>query len=268
MDVATGMSFWTDTLGCEPVKTDSDLILVYSPTYVGKEPVLDQWQAGIDALTYQPRSLFVIDNTTTAVAPHFEYLRTLQDRGINAVHLEPWRDKPMEYTLHRCWELCLEEAKRQGAMFIYSVEADNVPAPESLTVMHAMARYGNCHLVTHEYPMHVASAEASGVKMDSFYYTEFGCMFLSTQLLERALEEYDEHITMAHSVFMAVERYRGGRIVLTRRFEVKHLDCWSTEFPQFNDLGGDLPLVCPTPYMPSEFSTEIPPSLQPLYKEA
>ena len=247
--------------------SDPDQILVYTPQYAGKEYCLEEWQSSIEALTYQPRSQLVIDNTTTAVAPGFEYLQTLQARGINAIHIEPWTDKPMEFTMHRCWELCLEEAKRQGALFVFSVEADNILAPEALTVMHAMARYGNCHLVTHDYPLHQSACEASGMRGDEAVYREFGCMLLSTQLLERALEHYDEYRSTALAVFGVNTRFRGGQVILTRRFSCEHRDGYAYEFPQFAEPEADTPLISPVPYMPEDFGSKLPPSLEFLAKE-
>jgi hypothetical protein len=237
----------------------NDLALVAAPTYAGKQYALDEWIAGFNALTYEPKFAFMVDNTAVSHA----YLKTIQSKGIKAIHLQPWIDKPFEYTFHRCWELICEEAKAQGAFWVYSVEADNVPAPESLEKMVSIARYGNVHLVTHDYPLHQTAAAASGMKGDEYYYTEFGCMLMTTQLLERALENFAEFKSVALAIFNSNIRYRGGHARLTHTFDVQHLDGFDMEYPQgFADLPDDSLAVCPVPYVPTDFATKLPPSLE------
>ena len=227
-------------------------------TYVGKEYCLDAWWDGYNALTYADREAFVVDNTFIGL----QYLKTLQDKGIPSVHLQPYRDQQLEYTLHAGWELIAEHARDVEADWIYSVEADNGPAPESLEKMHAIARYANLHLVTHDYPMHASAVEASGMKGDEFYYTEFGCLLMTRQLLERALAEYDTYKYMAHAVFRTNEKYRGGHCRMCRTFPVAHWDGYQYEFPQFPDPPENDPdLFYPTPVIPADFGSVLPPSL-------
>ena len=142
------------------------------PTYCGKEYALDAWIAAFHSFNYPGSWMYQVDNTMHTKA----YFETLVEKGIKATHLEPWTDSDMEKTFHRCWELILEEAERENAYWVYSVEADNVPAPESLNMMVDVALYGKIHLVTHDYPMHQSAVEASGMRGDEFYYTELGCM--------------------------------------------------------------------------------------------
>ena len=232
--------------------------LVAAPTYAGKEYALDAWIEGYKALTYQPRWCYQVDNTVTGL----QYFETLKRKGLKCSHVVPWTDATMEKTFHRCWELILEEAERENAYWVYSVEADNVPAPESLEMMIELALYGKVHLVTHDYPMHQSAVEASGMRGDEFYYTELGCMLMSRQLLERAMMIYDEFHNIPLSIFNACERYHGGHMKLTAAFEVKHLDGYDMEFSQFAPLPDDAPGFCPTPTVPENYGTILPPSLR------
>jgi hypothetical protein len=93
-----------------------------------------------------------------------------------------------------------------------------VPAPESLEKMVNLALYGRVHLVTHAYPMHKAAAEAAGLPENAFYYHELGCMLLSRSLLERALDEFEEHGNIVAAIFAICDRYHGGYIKLTNCF--------------------------------------------------
>lgn len=231
-------------------------VLVACPTYAGKEYALDDWIAGIKALTYQNLWMYQVDNTRGTL----DYFNTLVEKGLKATHLEPWTDATMEKTFHRCWELIFEEAEREGAYWIYSVEADNVPAPESLHMMLDMALYGKVHLVTQAYPMHMSAVKASGMKGDEFFYSELGCMLMSRQLLEKALTIYSEFNSVVLSIWNAVDRHHGGYCKLTNAFEVKHLDGYEMEFPQF----AQAPTIgfCPTPECPKEYGTILPPSLR------
>jgi len=140
------------------------------------------------------------------------------------------------------------------------MEADNVIAPEGLGIMVDMALAGNCHLVTHSYPMHKSAAEASGADPETFFYNELGCMLMTRQLLARALDEYDEFGQMVVAIEATNERYMGGRIKLTRRFEVQHLDGYEMAF---QNLGpSEYPgLMYPVANMPADTGTVLPPSL-------
>jgi hypothetical protein len=234
---------------------EQGLALVACPTYAGKEYALERWKAGFDALTYEPRSLYTVDNTRVGLA-YFERLKNL---GIPASHLAPWPD--WDRTFRRCWEMIAERAREIDAYWVLSVEADNVPAPESLQIMVDMALMGNAHLVTHSYPMHASAARASGVPEDAFYYNELGCMLMSRRLLERALDEFDEYGQLVVAIEATNDRYMGGRIKLTQRFSVEHLDGYEMAF---NNLApSEYPgLIYPVEKMPEDTGTELPPSLR------
>jgi hypothetical protein len=238
--------------------------LVACPTYAGKEYALDAWLDGYKALTYQPRWAYQVDNTLTGL----QYFETLKARGLKCSHVAPWTDAPMEKTFHRAWELILEEAEREDAYWVFSVEADNVPAPESLEMMIDIALYGKVHLVTHDYPMHKSAVEASGMRGDEFYYTELGCMLMSRQLLSRALAMYDEFKNVPLAIFNACERYHGGNCKLTNAFDVQHLDGYEMEFPQFASPPAGSPGFCPTPSVPVDYGSVVPPSLREEYAVA
>lgn len=230
-------------------------VLVACPTYAGKEYALDAWVAGYEAMEYEPRHAYQVDNTATSTA----YFDRVKATGIEATHVVPWPD--WDRTFKRCWELILQRAQALDCYWVLSMEADNVAAPEGLGLMVDMALTGNCHLVTHSYPMHKSAAEASGVDPEQFYYDELGCMLMSRRLLERALDEYDEYGQMVIALEATNNRYMGGRIKLTRRFEVAHLDGYEMAY---QNLGpSEIPgLMYPVERMPADMGTVLPPSLR------
>jgi hypothetical protein len=231
-------------------------VLVGCPTYAGKEYSLDAWLEGARGFTYdEPVYLYQVDNTAISSA----YFERLKDKGLSASHLDPWPD--WDRTFKRCWELIAERARDLDCYWVLSMEADNVVAPEGLRIMVDLALAGNCHLVTHSYPMHKSAAEASGVDPETFYYNELGCMLMSRRLLERALDEYDEYGQMVIAIEATNDRYMGGRIKLTRRFEVQHLDGYQMAFA--NLAPSEYPgLIYPVERMPADIGTELPPVLQ------
>ena len=230
---------------------DRGSVLVACPTYAGKEYALDRWVAGFNSLKYNPKFAYQIDNTRTSKG----YFELLQKKGIDCTHVHPWRD--WDRTFFRCWQLILERAKRLNCYWVYSVEADNIPAPESLDVMINAALYCNAHLVTHAYPMHQSAAKASDLKGDELYYHELGCMLLSQSLVQRAIDDFDEYGNIVGAIFGSEARYLGGYIKLTSRFKVEHLDGYQQAFDNLgpSELQG---LYCPTPRMPDDFGSEIP----------
>ena len=230
-------------------------VLVACPTYAGKEYALDAWKAGFDAMTYQPRVAYQVDNTAISEA-YFDRIRGL---GIDSTHVVPWPD--WDRTFKRCWELILERAQQLDCYWILSMEADNVVAPEGLGIMVDMALDGACHLVTHSYPMHRTAAEASGVDPETFYYNELGCMLMTRSLLARTLDEFDEYGQMVIALEATNDRYMGGRIKLTRRFTVEHLDGYEMAYPNLGP--SEYPgLMYPVEQMPADTGSLLPPSLR------
>lgn len=231
-------------------------VLVACPTYAGKEYSLEAWKAGYEALVYdEPKFAYQVDNTAAGTG----YFERLKDLGISATHIAPWPD--WDRTFKRCWELIAERARDLDCYWVLSMEADNVVAPEGLQIMVDMALAGNCHLVTHSYPMHRSAAEASGVDPDTFYYNELGCMLMSRRLLERALHEFDEYGQMVIALEATNDRYMGGRIKLTQRFTVEHLDGYHMAFQ--NLAPSEYPgLIYPVDKMPDDTGTQLPPSLR------
>lgn len=230
-------------------------VLVACPTYAGKEYALDAWVAGFKALTYEQKFAYQVDNTRVSPA----YFEKLKSKGIDCTHLTPWPD--WDRTFYRCWQLMLKRAQDLDCYWVYSVEADNVPAPESLEIMVNVALYGNLHLVTHAYPMHKTAAKASNIPEDSFLYSELGCMLMTRSLLERAIEEFEEYGNIVSAIFGSESRYAGGYAKLMNRFKVEHLDGYEMSF---DNLGpSEIPgLICPTPQMPADYGTVLPPSLR------
>lgn len=236
------------------MSTEQGSVLVACPTYAGKEYALDSYLAAYAALTYEPRDLYMVDNTGAGTG----YFETLKARGVRCAHLFPYPD--FEPTFRHAWRLIHEEAVRTGAYWVYSVEADNIVSPESLQIMVDIALYANIHLVTHTYPMHATAAEASGIPLDSFKYDEMGCLLVSTKLLGKALAEYDDYGSIPLAIFSSAQKWQGGRCTLTERFEVRHLDGYEMEFWQFNRPDPEK-TFCPTPVTPADYGTVIPPSL-------
>ncbi len=230
-------------------------VLMACPTYAGKEYCHDQWVAAYRALTYPAVSAYQVDNTRLSRG----YFERLRKTGIDCTHIQPWSD--WDRTFYRCWQLILERAKALGCYWVFSVEADNIPAPESLEVMVTGALYANVHLVTHAYPMHQSAAQASGQTGKEFYYHELGCMLMTRSLLERATAEFEEYGNIVAAIFNTESRYLGGYLKMTNKFTVGHLDGYQQSF---QNLGpSEIPgLICPTPQMPADYGTELPPSLR------
>jgi hypothetical protein len=229
--------------------------LVACPTYAGKEFALKDWIDCYKSYTYEPKHAYMVDNTRVSLG----YYNRLKSEGIDVTHLQPWED--WDRTFKRCWQLILKRAQDLDCYWIYSVEADNTPAPESLEIMVNIALYGNIHLVVHSYPMHKTAAKESGIPEDSFMYHELGCMLLSRRLLERAISEFDNYGNIAAAIFQCCSKYEGGMCTLTNRFKVGHLDGFHMEYP---NLGGSTVtgLICPAPVLPRDYGKTVPPSLK------
>ena len=231
-------------------------VLVACPTYAGKEYALDRWVASARSLVYpEPIHFYQVDNTAVSLA----YFERIKATGIDASHLDPWPD--WDRTFKRCWELILERARALDCYWVLSMEADNLVAPEGLELMVDLALAGGCHLVSHSYPMHKSAAEASGVDPETFYYDELGCMLMTRRLLERTIDEFDEYGQMVVAIEATNQRYMGGRIKLTRRFQVDHLDGYQMAF---QNLGpSEYPgLIYPVENMPADTGSVLPPSLE------
>jgi hypothetical protein len=230
-------------------------VLVAAPTYAGKQYCLDEWVSMYHSLRYEPKHAYLVDNTRGTQA----FFKVIQSKGIDCTYLEAWPD--WDRTFRRCWELMLSRAQALDCYWIYSVESDNIPAPESLEILVNMALYGNLHLLMHSYPMHKSAAEASGLDPYSFMYHELGCMLVSRRLLEKAIAEFDQYGNIAMAIQGTCQKYEGGSAILTNRFEVKHLDGY--EMAYANLAMSAVPgLICPTPKMPEDFGTQLPPCLR------
>ena len=230
-------------------------VLVACPTYAGKEYSLEPWVQMFKALDYEAKHAYQVDNTRVSQG----YFDLLKRKGIDCTHLTPWPD--WDRTFRRCWELILKRAQDLDCYWVFSVEADNIPAPESLGVMVNLALYGKVHLITHACPWHASAARASNIPENSGYYHELGCMLMTRSLLERAMYEFEEYGTVVGSIFNVCDRYHGGYMKLTNKFKVGHLDGYEMSF---ENLGpSEIPgLIMPTPSMPADYGTQLPPSLR------
>jgi hypothetical protein len=233
---------------------DRGKALVACPTYAGKQYALEPWLKAYEALTYPAKHAYQVDNTRVSTA----YFELLKARGLDVTHLTPWPD--WDRTFRRCWELILDRAKKLDCYWIFSVEADNIPAPESLEKMVNMALYGGVHLVTHAYPIHKTAAEAAGLPENAFYYHELGCTLISRQLLEKALDEFEEHGNIVSALFSTNDRYHGGYMKLTNCFTVGHLDGYEMAFQ--NLTASEVPGLIFPGAMPANMGTEKPACLQ------
>lgn len=230
-------------------------VLVACPTYAGKQYCLDQWVAGFDALDYKDKWAYQVDNTRVSPA----YYDLLKSKRIDCTHLIPWAD--WDRTFFACWKLILKRAVDLDCYWVFSVEADNVPAPESLRLMINLAILGKVHLITHACPMHKSAAEASGVPEDSYYYHELGCMLLSRSLLQRVIDEFEEFGQMVTAIFNVSDRYHGGYMKLTNAFKVEHLDGYEYAFQNLSP--SEIPgLTYPVKNMPADIGTKLPPCLE------
>lgn len=230
-------------------------VLVACPTYAGKQYALKPWIQMFRGLTYEPKFAYQVDNTRVSQ----KYFEALKAEGIDCTHLTPWPD--WDRTFFKCWQLMLQRARDLDCYWIYSVEADNIPAPESLEIMVYLALYGNLHLVTHAYPIHATAAQVSGIPENSWYYSELGCMLMTRALLERAIKDFEEYGNIAAAIFGTEQRYLGGYAKLMNRFLVGHLDGYQMAIPNLGP--SNMPgLICPTPVMPSDYNTELPPCLK------
>jgi hypothetical protein len=239
--------------------TDLGRVLVACPTYAGKEYALDAWVAGFRALDYPDLSAYQVDNTNRALDPDLRFFGRVKATGIEVSHLDPWPD--WDRTFKRCWELILQRAQQLDAYWVLSMEADNVVAPEGLRIMVDLALAANAHLVTHSYPMHRSAAQASGADPETFFYNELGCALMSRSLLARAIDEFDEHGQMVLAIWGSNDRYMGGHLKLTRRFEVQHLDGYEMAVPNLGP--SEIPgLFYPVERMPEDTGTQLPPSLR------
>lgn len=229
--------------------------LMACPTYAGKQYALEPWLEAFKAQTYPFKYAYQVDNTRVSQA----YFELLKSKGIDVTHITPWPD--WDRTFRKSWDLILERARQLDCYWVFSVESDNIPAPEALEIMVDLALMGNVHLITHDYPIHKAAADAAGVPENSFYYHELGCTLISTQLLEKTMEEFDEYGHMVSALWGTNERYHGGYMRLTERFKVGHLDGFEMQIPNLGP--STIPgLFYPVDAMPENIGTALPPSLE------
>ena len=230
-------------------------VLVAAPTYAGKQYCLDRWIEGFNNLDYGDKFAYQVDNTRVSPA----YYELLKSKGLDCSHLIPWPD--WDRTFFYCWKLMVERARALDCYWLFSVESDNIPAPESLRLMVNLALLGKVHLVTHAYPIHASAARASGVPENSAYYHELGCMLMTRSLAERMIEEYDEYGQIVVAIFATADRYHGGYMKLTNAFKVEHLDGY--EYAYANLAPSEYPgLTYPVEKMPEDTGTKLPPCLE------
>ena len=255
----------------------NERVLVTCPTFAGKEGALEPWASAFEALRYPPdlKFAFMVDNTGAGDGMQ----RAVLKRGIPCARILP--SPTFEETYRRCWELILQRAKELDCYWIFSVEADNVVAPDSLLMLLDWAVRGvviregeerlggidqNVHIVSHGYPMHESAAKASGVDMKSFRYNEMGCTLLTRQVLDVAMAAWPDYRNVPRSLFEVCDKNGGKHIYVDFDFEVKHLDTYATEFWQFRPQDTTLPggetLINPCATAPADYGTVLPKCLE------
>lgn len=150
-------------------------VLVACPTFAGKAYALDAYLAAYEALEYEPRHLFMVDTTRGSDTFH----RQLVDRGLDAMHVDPFPRWPL--TLHLAWAWILKRAMDLGAPWVLSLEADIIAPPSTLAELVQNAVANDLELVLHPYPNR-ASVSAGGEQ------AELGCTLMTTSLLFSGLK--------------------------------------------------------------------------------
>jgi hypothetical protein len=208
-------------------------VLVAAPSYAGKEYAADRWIEAYEALTYEPRGALIVDNTRGSDG----YSKMLVDKGIRAIHVNPLLT--FDATFHRCWQLIHQEAVIEGFDWVFSVEADNIVPPESLSKLMEVAQVGQFEVVTHVYPMHLLDQARHGrtpwMNRHRFVYNELGCCLMSTRLLGLGLADTSRYVNFTAALFQSASKYLTGWATVCKLFdgEMEHLDGYEMEYSQF-----------------------------------
>lgn len=209
----------------------SEGVLVGCPNYAGKTYSLERWRDAFIALDYPDKHAFMVDNTRPDFTLVSGFHRQIEALGIECVHIDPVGDFDM--TFFECWKLILAQAKRLGCAWVYSVEADNIVPPDSLSLMVEVAHLGKLSVVTMPYRAHGRAALAMGRDPEQFWYNELGCMLVATEHLERALGEWDAYANVSVAIFSVAHHGQppaGYARLSPNLFEVEHLDGLGCEF--------------------------------------
>jgi hypothetical protein len=220
-----------------------------------------------NSLTHEDKDALQVDNTRDSEA----YTKLINSKGIRGVHVNPFPD--FERTFHRCWQIVHQEAVIEGFDWVFSVEADTIPAPESLALMLDICKRGNIQMLTHTYPMHLLddgkNGNTSSRNPNRFVYNELGCCLMSTHALGLGLADNGRKPNFTECLFQAAAMYLLGWGTLTNAFEVKHLDGYHMEYTQFisHEEAAD-GRWCPiSTEAIKDYGVDLPPSIAEDYKK-
>jgi len=125
-----------------------DRVLVACPNFEPKAYCLHAWVDAYNALTYQRREAFMVDNTPG----HLRFLNRIRAAGIPAIHIEPVYE-PSElfsHTLELCWRAILARAQENHCTWVASIEADVIVPPATLETLLVLGT--GYDVVGHTYP--------------------------------------------------------------------------------------------------------------------
>ena len=199
-------------------------VLVACPTYDGKAYALDRWIAGVRALTYERRAVYVVDNSRGTNS----YMKILRARGLSADRIEP--SPGWEQTFKRSWALIYRRAVRDGHAWILSLEADVVPAPEALGRLVSVALVTASETIAAEVPLRPAIAAVTGIPPEVTGGYDLGCTLLSTRLVGAALRAWPETGCWLSALRETSYRVGGLPLELPGAFPVEHLDDMDAEY--------------------------------------
>ena len=158
------------------------LILVACNTYEGKRYALDFWVEACREFTYEPREIFMVDNS-----PHdMVFTREIASHDIPCSWVLPARD--FWDTIWLGYEKIVERAERLGAEFICSIEADVICPPYTLDCL--LAHWKPDNVVAHGVPWRF------GADGDCW---SLGCCLAETSRVRRAVD-YPKQ-AMEHTLF-------------------------------------------------------------------
>jgi len=196
----------------------------------------------------------------------------LIEKGIRAVHIDALPS--FDATFHRSWQIIHQEAVIEGYDWVFSVEADNIVPPESLTKLMEIAQAGQFEVVTHTYPMHLVEQAKSGrtTSMGSqrFVYNELGCCLMSTRLLGLGLADSSRYPNFTAALFHSANKYLTGWATTCKLFagQIRHLDGYEMEYSQFFVRETDDGRWNPYEGIEIEnYSTVVPPSVAADYEK-
>ncbi|HEY9704670.1 MAG TPA: glycosyltransferase [Allocoleopsis sp.] len=121
-------------------------VLVFSPTYEGKDYIFDKFWNAIQSINYPNWEFIMIDNTDG-----LHYTHKLRQRGVPVVHVE--RGENSRQALSNAQNYAREKAISEGFDYILSVESDLIVTPDVITrlVNYDKPVVGATYYIGHEF---------------------------------------------------------------------------------------------------------------------